>query len=100
VPERLQAAAIGTSAHHSLQVQLTGRAGKGLNAMVAYTLAKAEGDTDGDNFGWTYGTVVAEPGANSCGAAGKRLLAPLNPDGEEPRCCRCRWLLQFAGARS
>ena len=46
----LQAAAIGTSAHHSLQV-LTGPAGKGYNAMVAYTLAKAQGDTDGGNFG-------------------------------------------------
>jgi hypothetical protein len=53
--------------------------------MVRATLAKAEGDTDGDNFGWTYGTVVAEPGANACGAAERRVLAPLIPDGEEPR---------------
>jgi hypothetical protein len=39
-----------------MQVQLTRRAGKGLNTMVAYTLAKAEGDTDGGNFGSAYGT--------------------------------------------
>jgi hypothetical protein len=32
-------------------MQLTRRAGKGLNTMVAYTLAKAMGDTDGGNFG-------------------------------------------------
>jgi Carboxypeptidase regulatory-like domain len=42
---------IGTSDYHSLQMQLTRRAGKGLNTMVAYTLAKAMGDTDGGNFG-------------------------------------------------
>jgi hypothetical protein len=47
---------IGTSDYRSLQVQLTRRAGKGLHTMVAYTLAKAEGDTDGGNFGSAYGT--------------------------------------------
>ena len=46
---------IGTSDYHSWQVQLTRRAGKGLNTMVAYTLAKAMGDTDGGNFGAAYG---------------------------------------------
>jgi hypothetical protein len=50
------AGSIGASDYRSLQVQLTRRAGKGLNTMVAYTLAKAEGDTDGGNFGAAYGT--------------------------------------------
>jgi hypothetical protein len=49
------AGSIGTSDYHSLQVQLSRRAGKGLNTMVAYTLAKAMGDTDGGNFGAAYG---------------------------------------------
>ena len=52
------AGSIGTSDYHSLQVQLLRRAGKGLNSMVAYTFAKAAGDTDGGNFGSAYG---AEP---------------------------------------
>jgi hypothetical protein len=52
----LMVGSIGTSDYHSMQVQLTRRAGKGLNTMAAYTLAKAEGDTDGGNFGSAYGT--------------------------------------------
>src|SRR4030095_9256690 len=45
---------IGSSDYHSLQVQLLRRAGAGLTSMVAYTLAKAMGDTDGGNFGGAY----------------------------------------------
>src|SRR4029450_10893193 len=45
---------IGTSDYHSLQIQLLRRAGAGLTSMVAYTLAKAMGDTDGGNFGGAY----------------------------------------------
>jgi hypothetical protein len=48
------AGSIGTSDYRSLQLQLSRRAGKGLNSMVAYTLAKAMGDTDGGNFGAAY----------------------------------------------
>lgn len=47
---------IGTSDYRSLQVQVLRRAGTGFTAMVAYTLAKAMGDTDGGNFGSAYGT--------------------------------------------
>jgi hypothetical protein len=52
----LMSGSIGTSDYHSLQVQLLRRAGLRLTTMVAYTLAKAMGDTDGGNFGAAYGT--------------------------------------------
>jgi hypothetical protein len=52
----LVSGSIGTSDYHSLQVQLLRRAGRQLTTMVAYTLAKAVGDTDGGNFGSAYGT--------------------------------------------
>ena len=42
---------IGTSDYHSLQIQLLRRARAGVTSMVAYTFAKAMGDTDGGNFG-------------------------------------------------
>ena len=42
---------IGASDYHSLQVQMLRRAKAGLTSRVAYTLAKAVGDTDGGNFG-------------------------------------------------
>jgi hypothetical protein len=50
----LMAGSIGTSDYHSLQAQLLRRVGKGLDLMMAYTFAKALGDTDGGNFGSTY----------------------------------------------
>jgi hypothetical protein len=43
--------AIGSSDYHSLQVQMLRRAKAGLMSTVAYTFAKAVGDTDGGNFG-------------------------------------------------
>ena len=48
------AGSIGTSDYRSLQVQLSRRSTNGLSSMVAYTLGKAQGDTDGGNFGAAY----------------------------------------------